>query len=130
MSLKGRKIRFARRLRKRMTDAESILWKELRSRKCNGFKFRRQVPIAWYVVDFLCMEQSLVIEVDGGIHSEQKQYDAEREEDLQNRGYHILRFTNEQIVQNLPSVLNTISEAPLSWKGERGGRRGVGGEVD
>jgi len=75
-----------------MTEAEVLLWNALRGRKCNGLKFRRQVPIAWYVVDFLCMEKSLVIEVDGGIH-------------------------DEQITNNLSYVLKRISEAPLSWQG-------------
>ena len=112
-----------------MTEAESILWNALRARKCGGLKFRRQVPIAWYVVDFLCMEKSLVIEVDGGIHDDQQQYDAEREEDLHSKGYRIIRFTNEQVMQNLANVLRQINEAPLSWEGDRGGRRGVGGEV-
>jgi very-short-patch-repair endonuclease len=112
-----------------MTEAETVLWNALRARQCHGLKFRRQVPIAWYVVDFLCMEKSLVIEVDGGIHNEQEQYDSEREEDLRKKGYHILRFTNEQVLNDLPKVLSVINEAPLSWKGDRDGRRGVWGEV-
>ena len=117
MPISDHKIRFAKRLRKNMTEAEVLLWNALRGRKCNGLKFRRQVPIAWYVVDFLCMEKSLVIEVDGGIHDEQQQYDLEREEDLRNRGYYILRFSNEQVMNNLSDVLLKINEAPLSWQG-------------
>lgn len=126
MTHSDHKIRFAQRLRRNMTEAETVLWNAVRNRRCNNLKFRRQVPIAWYVVDFLCMEKSLVVEVDGGIHNDQKQYDSEREEDLQNKGYKILRFTNEQVLHDLPAVLITISEAPLSWQGERAGRRGVG----
>ena len=122
-------MRFAKSLRKHMTEAETILWNALRNRQCDNLKFRRQVPIAWYVVDFLCMEKSLIVEVDGGIHDEQKEYDTEREEDLRKKGYHILRFTNEQVFNNLQDVLSTICKAPLSWQGGRGGRRGAGGEV-
>lgn len=129
MTITDHKIWFAKRLRKNMTEAESVLWNALRARRCNGLKFRRQVPIAWYVVDFLCMGKSLVIEVDGGIHGDQQEYDAEREEDLRKKGYNILRVTNEQVLNSLPDVLTAINEAPLSWKGDRGGRRGVGGEV-
>lgn len=110
-SLRSRKVRYARRLRKRMTPAESVLWQAIRGRKCAGAKFRRQVPVAWYVVDFLCREYSVIIEIDGGIHKEQLQYDAEREQDLQERGFHILRFSNEQVLHNLPSVLSTISSS-------------------
>ena len=112
-----------------MTEAESVLWNALRARRCENLKFRRQVPIAWYVVDFLSMEKSLVIEVDGDIHNDQKQHDCEREEDLRKKGYRILRFTNEQVLNNLSDVLSTINKAPLSWKGDRDGRRGVGVEV-
>lgn len=67
------------------------------------------MPIAWYVVDFMCMEKSLVVEVDGGIHKEQQEYDAEREEDLRRKGYHMLRFTNEQVLDDLSGVLFSIS---------------------
>ncbi|MBT5468085.1 endonuclease domain-containing protein [Candidatus Peregrinibacteria bacterium] len=118
MSVSDHKIRFAKKLRKNMTEAEIVLWNALRARRCHRLKFRRQVPIAWYIVDFLCMEKSLVIEVDGGIHDDQKQYDKEREEDLHARGYTILRFTNEQVLHNLRDVLHTINEAPLSWEGD------------
>jgi very-short-patch-repair endonuclease len=62
MSFTDHKIRFAKKLRKNMTDAEIVLWNAIRGRKCSGLKFRRQVPIGWYIVDFLCMEKSLVIE--------------------------------------------------------------------
>lgn len=112
-----------------MTEAESVLWNAIRNRKCGGMKFRRQVPIAWYVVDFVCLDHSLVLEVDGGIHDEQQEYDKEREEDLHKKGYRVLRFKNEEVLSNLPVVLRSISDAPLSWAGERGGRRGAGGEV-
>lgn len=71
-------------------------------------KFRRQVPIAWFIVDFLCVEKCLIIEVDGVVHEEQKQYDEERDAYLRSRGYTILRFNNDQVLGDLPSVLRMI----------------------
>ena len=73
-------------------------------------KFRRQSPIGWYVVDFLCMEKSLIIEIDGGIHEKQRGYDREREAILRERGYRILRFTNAEVLRRLPSVLHAIAQ--------------------
>lgn len=128
MQMKARKIGFSKRLRKHMTNAESVLWKELRNRKCGEMKFRRQVPIDWYIADFLCYEHMLIIEVDGGIHNEQMQYDNEREEDLRMKGFTVLRFSNEQVLNNLSTVLSTICEAPLSRVGDRRSGRGAGGE--
>lgn len=125
MTHSDHKIRFAQRLRRNMTRAETVLRNAVRNRRCNNLKFRRQVPIAWYVVDFLCMEKSLVVEVDGGIHNDQKQYDSEREEDLQNKGYKILRFTKRTSSPRLASRINHHQRSsPLlarrtGWK-ERG----------
>src|SRR5688572_16931768 len=93
-----RKMIFARILRKNMTQAESMLWKSLRSRKLAELKFRRQSPIEWFVVDFLCMKHNLVVEVDGGIHEQQKEYDREREDILHSKGFRILRFSNERVM--------------------------------
>ncbi len=111
-----RKILYALRLRKRMTDAEKILWKALRNRQLNNLKFRRQAPVSWFIVDFLCYEKSLIVEIDGPIHQQQKVYDKEREEELISLGYTVLRFTNEDVLQRLDHTLQIIKEktSPLS----------------
>lgn len=74
-----RKILYARHLRTRMTEAEMMLWEALRDRSCAGFKFRRQVAIEWFIVDFLSVQHDLVIEIDGGVHTRQRAYDQERD---------------------------------------------------
>ncbi len=102
------KTRFAKRLRKRMTKAETILWDALRSRCLDGLKFRRQVPVGWYIADFLCFEQSLIIEIDGPIHDMQKEYDAFRETYLSQKGYRVIHFTNTEVINDLSFVLSKI----------------------
>jgi very-short-patch-repair endonuclease len=116
-----RKILYARSLRKHMTEAEAILWSALRARRCNGYKFRRQVPIDWFIVDFLCSQAQLIIEIDGLIHDSQKGYDHDREREIRKRGYRILRFTNEDICDRLPMVLQTIRQALSPLPGGRTG---------
>ena len=103
--------KFARFLRKRMTPEETILWNALRKKQFCTQQFRRQVAIGQYIVDFLHRKQRLIIEIDGGIHKNQKEYDAEREADLRARHYTIIRFTNEEIQNDLPKVLATIAKA-------------------
>lgn len=100
---------YARALRKRMTAAEKLLWEHLRARRCSGLKFRRQAPIGSYVVDFLCMEKNLVIEIDGGIHSLQKDYDQHRQKTIRKHGFKMLRFTNDVVLHQLNLVLEIIS---------------------
>ncbi|MFA6039408.1 MAG: endonuclease domain-containing protein [Candidatus Peribacteraceae bacterium] len=110
----GRKA-FARSLRKDMTDAELYLWAALRNRRFRQYKFRRQVPIGAYVVDFLCMAHHLALEVDGPIHEkrERKEYDRNRDACLWELGCRTLRFKNEEIMTDLPSVLCRIEQAIL-----------------
>ncbi|MDD5041239.1 MAG: endonuclease domain-containing protein [Candidatus Peribacteraceae bacterium] len=121
---------YARRLRKRMTRTEIILWEALRNRKCAGLKFCRQFPLEWFVVDFFCVERSVIIEIDGPIHEQQRVYDQERDEILRQKQLRILRLTNDQIVDDLPFVLQMIKNfcaLPLP-RGERSGKgEGVGG---
>ena len=100
----------AKKLRREMTPAEKILWKELRTNKLNGLHFRRQQIVHGYFADFYCHEHELIVELDGGIHEFQKEYDAEREEYLIALGFRIIRFTNEEIKNNLNSVLQKIVE--------------------
>jgi len=101
----------ARELRKNMTPAEKILWEKLRHNQLNGLQFRRQQIINPYIVDFYCHAKALVVEVDGDIHDLQQEYDAERTSYLITRGFHILRVTNDEVKENLGTVLQKISEA-------------------
>jgi very-short-patch-repair endonuclease len=98
----------ARVLRSNMTRAEIILWSRLRSKKVNGYKFRRQQPLFEYVVDFYCHELKLIIEVDGEIHSEKTRYDSKRDNILKINGYHIIRFTNFEVETAVDSTINKI----------------------
>jgi len=101
----------AKELRLAMTPAEKVLWKELRTNKLNGLHFRRQQIIDRFIVDFYCHARELVVEVDGDIHDQQKEYDAEREIYLKARGLRIIRFTNEEIFNSLNVVLQNILRA-------------------
>ena len=98
----------AKKLRREMTSAEKILWKELRANKLQGLHFRRQQIIHGYFPDFYCHQHELIVELDGGIHEFQKEYDAEREEYLIALGFRIIRFKNEEIFKDLQSVLLKI----------------------
>ncbi|RDC65211.1 methionine synthase [Adhaeribacter pallidiroseus] len=100
----------ARVHRKTPTKAENILWQELRGKKLDGFKFRRQHAFEDYIVDFICLKQKLVIEVDGEYHEQQQEYDTLRTEFLQGLGYRVLRITNNEVEQNLQTVLQTIKK--------------------
>jgi very-short-patch-repair endonuclease len=98
----------AKALRRQMTDAEKRLWRHLRNRSLGGFKFRRQCPLGPYIVDFICVEKNLVIEVDGGQHAGNEAQDAERSADLDKMGYRVVRFWNNQVLQETEAVLNAI----------------------
>ena len=102
----------ARELRRESTAAEDLLWQELRNRKLAGLKFRRQHPLNNYIADFYCSEKQLVIEVDGNIHNkpEIKEYDEARTQDLTTMGIQVIRFTNEEIINNMPNVLQRIKD--------------------
>ena len=99
----------SRKLRQNATDAERKLWSVLRSRQLNGFKFRKQVEIDGYVVDFLCPEKRLIIEVDGGQHTPEG--DARRTAHLESQGFRVIRFWNNEVLENLDSVWTAIEEA-------------------
>lgn len=101
----------ARALRRNMTDAERLLWTSLRDRQLGGWKFRRQHPIEPFVVDFVCVERKLIIEVDGGQHAKRVQEDMKRSDCLRNKGYKVLRFWNNQVLQETDAVLDTILAA-------------------
>ncbi|HEY6505600.1 MAG TPA: chorismate synthase [Chitinophagaceae bacterium] len=130
---------FARQNQQHQTEAEEKLWQEVRNRQTEGYKFRRQHPIAGFIPDFVCLEKKLIIEIDGGYHNEeeQKKYDEARTAWLEEHQYNFLRFTNEQVLNEMPFVIKNISEAlakPVRDSGQSGSgspllRRGVRGEV-
>lgn len=126
-------INEAKRIRKEPTEAENILWQELRNNGL-GDKFRRQHLIDDFIVDFVCLSKKLVIEVDGGYHStpEQKEYDEQRTIILNKKGFEVIRFTNEEVLQDLQNVLQKIkseleavTDSPLLWRGAGGEDFGV-----
>ena len=100
----------ARRLRRDQTDAERKLWFRLRDRRLCGLKFRRQMPIERYVVDFCCEAARVIVEVDGGQYSTRTAEDETRTAVLEARGYLVLRFWNNEVLQNLDGVLAIIAE--------------------
>ena len=103
-------LRAAAILRKNMTLAEKILWKKLRDRKIFDVKFRKQHPVWIFIVDFYCHEYKLVIEIDGEIHNEEEliEHDLNRTAELNKFGLKVLRFTNDQILFNIDSVITEI----------------------
>ena len=99
----------ARKLRSRLTDAEKKLWQHIRYRQMMGFKFRRQAPIGRYIVDFVCYEQRLVIELDGGQHAVSQQYDHSRSEWLRSQGFRVIRFWNNDVMNNIEGIKEVIA---------------------
>jgi very-short-patch-repair endonuclease len=98
----------ARELRQGQTDAEALLWSRLRNRQLAGLKFRRQRPIANYIADFACIEIGLVVELDGGQHIEQAEYDGQREQQMQQAGFQTLRFWNHDVLNETEAVMEKI----------------------
>jgi very-short-patch-repair endonuclease len=126
----------AQSLRGNMTEAEKRLWSALRAHRLDGLSFRRQTPIGSFIVDFVCHERRLVVEVDGGQHAESNS-DIERDRWLASKGYRVLRFWNSDVLRNRNGVLETIAEAarqatPLPNPPPQGGRepRRAGGESE
>jgi very-short-patch-repair endonuclease len=103
----------SRKLRRDQTDAERALWAKIRSKQLSGAKFRRQQTIGPYIVDFINFESRLVIEIDGGQHGQDKMRnkDEERTKRLQQRGYQVIRFWDNEVLQNIDGVLEKILEA-------------------
>ena len=95
-------------LRRIMTKAEKILWNELRGKKLNNLKFRRQHPCSRFILDFYCHEKRIVIELDGEVHNTQKVKDDSRTDALKEMGLKVIRFRNEEVVDDLERVLNRI----------------------
>jgi very-short-patch-repair endonuclease len=106
----------AHALRNKMTPAEKLLWEELRLKKIKGLKFRRQHAIGQFIVDFYCHEKKLVIEVDGGYHLEKCQaiHDNDRNYELEKFGLKIMRFTNNEVLENIKIVVQEIESYVIS----------------
>ena len=120
-----RLIEFARELRRELTGPELALWLQLRAKRFQGAKFRRQQVIGPFIADFACRRPMLIVEVDGDTHATQEEYDEARTRFMEKRGYRVIRFTNYEIGTNLDGVLQAIGEAltpplpTLSPEGER-----------
>ena|ERR1700733_5777911 len=110
-TMSRKKIEFARQLRRDATDAEHLLWKHLRLRNVDGYKFRRQHVIEDFIADFACIEAMLVVELDGGQHSDSIDFDTARTRVLESNGFRVLRFWNNDVIENIEGVLHKISEA-------------------
>ena len=104
---------FARQLRKNSTDAERLIWNNLRNRSLEGVKFRRQQSFGPYIVDFIAAEKKLVIELDGGQHAANKVLDKDRDHYIESEGYRVLRFWNNEVLQNTEGVLERIRQEIL-----------------
>ena len=116
---------FAEDLRKGMTKAEACLWKyALKAGKLKGYGFHRQWPMFGFIADFYCAELKLIVEVDGGYHgsSAQQQRDASRTKILEQEGFRVIRFTNEQVLQHMVSVIGSLEELVGMIENEHGDR--------
>ena len=107
-SMNSTLIQQARQLRRNITDAEDALWYFIRNRQLHGYKFKRQVVMGHYIVDFACHHRKLIIELDGGQHLEHREYDKKRTIFLQQQGYQVLRFWNDEVLQEIENVLTHI----------------------
>ncbi len=129
--VKPEQTAFARQLREQGTDAEKALWQRLRSRQLQGAKFRRQLSLGPYVADLVCIEARLIVECDGGQHNGSV-HDVGRDASLSAQGWRVLRFWNNEVLQNIEGVLVLIAQAleeaaawrhspspqPSPWEGE------------
>ena len=104
-------IERSRKLRRGQTDAERRLWHELRLRQFAGYKFRRQLPVGRYIVDFACIEAGLCIELDGSQHATATKYDDERTEYIRSKGFDVLRFWDNDVLSQTDSVKQAIWNA-------------------
>lgn len=98
----------ARRLRTNLTPAEAKLWEAIRGKQLDGFKFRCQHPVEQFILDFYCPSCKLVVEIDGEIHRDRRDYDQARTEKLETLGYRVIRFSNDEVMNNLEYVLERI----------------------
>ncbi|AFZ48398.1 protein of unknown function DUF559 [Cyanobacterium stanieri PCC 7202] len=99
----------AKRLRHQLTPAEKALWERLRNKQVHGLKFRCQHPVGDFILDFYCPSIKLVIEIDGSYHDDRQEYDQCRTEKLAEHGYRVIRFKNEEVLNNIDKVIIQIS---------------------
>lgn len=99
---------FARNLRNNSTDVEKLLWQRLKASQIEGVKFRRQQVIETFIVDFISFEKKIIIELDGSQHAENKEYDGLRSKCFELNGYKVLRFWNNEVIENMIGVLEVI----------------------
>ncbi|MGO8690298.1 MAG: DUF559 domain-containing protein [Thermoguttaceae bacterium] len=109
-------LEHARQLRQNLTDTERFVWSRLRSRRVAGYKFRQQVPLGQYIVDFVCFQPRVVVELDGGQHVEQANYDQRRTAWLESQGFRVLRFWNHEALQEW----DTVEEMLWQWLHDNG----------
>jgi very-short-patch-repair endonuclease len=119
----------ARELRKNSTDAERLLWQHLRLRQINGDRFRRQRPVGRYILDFVCLEKRVAVEIDGGQHSEAVSYDRQRDEWLRKQGFVVLRFWNDEVLTQIEGVKEVIWKALKETPPWSSPARGGGKEI-
>jgi very-short-patch-repair endonuclease len=115
----ARQVRLERKLRRNSTDAEMVLWLALRDRRLGGFKFVRQEAIGNYIVDFVCRDRMIIVEVDGGQHADNLR-DVKRDGRLSATGYRVMRFWNSDVLKNRSGVLEIILDALNSDVSDRG----------
>jgi very-short-patch-repair endonuclease len=121
----------ARQLRRNSTDVERLLWQRLRLWQVDGCKFRRQQPLGHYIVDFVCLQKRLIVELDGGQHAREVKYDAARDAWLRDQRFIILRFWNNDVLDNLDGIMEMIGKSlkdtPYLNPSPQGGRRKIRG---
>jgi very-short-patch-repair endonuclease len=98
----------AKRMRREPTEAEKLFWWELRDRRLEGHKFKRQYLVGGYIADFVCIERKLIVELDGGQHAEATEYDEKRSAVLQSLGFRVLRIWNAEIFTNMEGVIDAV----------------------
>lgn len=104
------KSALARTLRRNQTRAENRFWNQVRNRQLRGYKFRRQVPLGKYVADFVCQDKKVIVELDGGQHAEQAEQDLKRTRGLEQLGYQVIRYWNNDVLENMEGVLTNLLE--------------------
>jgi len=109
-TVSAKQLEGAKELRRVMTPVEKVLWKHVKANKLHGLHFRRQQIVHGYFADFYCHQHQLIVELDGGIHEFQQEYDADREAYLIALGFRVIRFSNEEIERDLKGVLQKIVE--------------------
>jgi very-short-patch-repair endonuclease len=102
--------KLSRKMRAKPTDAEATLWKKISNRQLDGLRFRRQFSIGRFIADFYNHENRLIVEIDGDIHANRREYDANRTRYITAHGYRVVRFSNEQVMKEIEAVLEEIKK--------------------